>query len=581
MRRNLSARVYLSTLVLASFAVSASAQVTLLKDIRAGRLGSASAAAIASNGEYAIFAADDGATLGRTVWSTNGSPAGTFHLRTGLKNPRYFTSAGSLMFFSASDASNGEELWVSDGTSAGTVIPKKLMNGLNNSTQAVVASHNGIVYFFAYGLVNNRRQLGLWRSDGSANGTFLLRAGTLGFGTRYTLWKSAGLGTDLYFLNRETGSGELWKTDGTVAGTTLVYTFKDRAKEISPRIGFRGRVWCDVIQSAKHELWESDGTSAGTKLLIKGSPTAMTTADSGDVMYFGFAPSGTGVATELWKTDGTIAGTSMVTNKVTITNTPGVAIGGRRIFFPGYVSRAMRPCVTDGTANGTIVLSTTVNMAQTTNFEYSLTRIGNGSVVAFHGSSAQGFELWVTNGTPQGTKILDFRAGSWSGMPAWTFARARENFVLGLDDGKIGFEPHAIALTWFGAAFNEPYGRGCAGSNGVPRLRGTGGAPTLGNSNFALELENALPNAIAVLGLSPKPAGLAIGPCTLYIDIATSILEGRQTDANGKLRIPVVVPNNPSLIGINVYWQEIVIDPKGSLISKFALSNGLRTLVGQ
>ncbi|MCB9883673.1 MAG: hypothetical protein H6832_17365 [Planctomycetes bacterium] len=579
----------LLALLVASLTSVAAAQVTLLKDIRPGRLGS-SGTEIVSDGNFAVFAANDGGTLGNTVWATNGSPAGTYYLRTGLKNPKWFASTGDKMFFSASDAQNGQELWVTDGTPSGTVIPKKLMNGLLDSTVAVVTTHEGSVYFFAYGLVNNQRTLGLWCSDGSASGTILLKTGTLGFSTSTiaTYWRSASLGKDLYFLNRETGTGELWKTDGTVAGTQMVFTFNDRAKQISPLIGWKGKVWCDVIQNAKHELWTSDGTSAGTSFLVNGwAANSMTPADSGDVMYFGFAPSGTGTYTELWKTDGTLAGTQSITNQVTMLDAPpghtqGVPLGGRKVFFAGRVGNAMWPFVTDGTATGTVQLSSTINMWVSPQFGYHIARVGDGSVAVFHSASNMGQELGLTDGTPQGTKVFDFRPGlSITGMPTWGFVRTRENYVLYFDDGVIGNEPYAIALTWFGAAFNEQYGTGCSGTNGVPVLRGVGGAPTLGNNNFALELSNARPNAIAVLALSPQPAALTIGPCTILVDIATSILEGRTTDAAGVLRVPVVVPNNASLIGINVYWQEIVIDPQGSLVSQFALSNGLRTLVGR
>ena len=574
-------RLSLLALSLTSLACAASAQISLIKDIRPGRTGSWTGK-IAAAGDIVFFSANDG-KIGNTLWRTNGAAPGTFHLKTQLKNPKWFMPAGRLLFFSASDATNGQELWVSDGSAAGTKIPKKLMKGLLNSTKAIVASQNGIAYFFADSIVNNRRQTGFWRSDGTTNGTFQLKAGTLGF-RRYTFWRSAGFGKHLYFLNRESGSGELWRTDGSIAGTTRVFTFANRAKQIAPLIGWNGRLWCDVIQNAKHELWTSDGTRSGTKLFRLGLATSATPADSGNVMYFGFAPSGSGTRNELWKTDGTLKGTSLVTKKVSFSNTRGVPIGGRKIFFPGFANNSVYPWVTDGTANGTIQLSSTA-MAQTTLFEYRLARVGNGSIVAYHGSSAKGRELWVSNGTVQGTKLaFDFYPGFQSGMGTWTFERAGNNYVMILADGKTGFgagEPHALALNWFGAAFNEMYGVGCTGTNGIPVLRGVGGAPTLGNKNFALELENARPSAIAVLGLSPRPDSIQIGPCTLLIQIATSILEGRQTDAAGKLHIPVSVPNNPALVGINIYWQEIIIDPKGSLVSNFALSNGLRTLVGR
>ncbi|MCA8968864.1 MAG: hypothetical protein KDC95_03745 [Planctomycetes bacterium] len=572
-------------LTLCSFfalAAAVPAQFTLLKDIRPGRNGSFTGE-IASNGDVVFFSANDG-TTGNTLWRTNGSPAGTFYLKTGLKDPKWFHVAGGKLFFSADDGSTGDELWVSDGTSAGTTLVDNLMTGALDSTKAIVATHEDLVFFFADSIVNNRNQLGFWRSDGTKAGTFQLVAGNLGL-TRYDLWHSVSLGGYLYFYQYTTGGGELWRTDGSVAGTTKVYSFNDRAKAITPFLAWDDKIWCDVVQNAKHELWTSDGTTAGTQHFMNGLVhDAMTPADDG-VCYFAFNPSGTGLAIEIWKTDGTVAGTSFVTKKASMpVGSPGVAIGGKRIVFPGFANNSTNPWVTDGTDAGTVQLSTTAAMAPTVTFTYNLARIGQGSLVVFHGMDAVGQEVWITDGTPQGTKIVvDFQPGFQSGMYPWAFERARENYVAMLADGKIAFgqsEPHAIALTWFGAAFNEPYGYGCRGSNGIPVLRGTGGAPTLGNSSFALDLSQARANAIAVLGASAAPDNIALGPCTLLIQLQTAILEGRQTDASGHLRVPVAVPNNAALIGINVYWQAIVIDPQGSLLSQFALSNGLRTLVG-
>src|SRR5262245_12475307 len=44
-------------------------------------------------------------------------------------NPRNLTALGSTVFFTADDGMDGEELWKSDGTAAGTVLVKDVNPG--------------------------------------------------------------------------------------------------------------------------------------------------------------------------------------------------------------------------------------------------------------------------------------------------------------------------------------------------------------------------------------------------------------------------------------------------------------------
>ncbi len=74
------------------------------------------------------------------------------------------------------------------------------------------------------GLVFLRRQAGgpseLWRTDGTLQGTTLV--GTIASGSiKYPGFTDMG-GTAFFFTGGYTSADELWKTDGTVAGTVLV-----------------------------------------------------------------------------------------------------------------------------------------------------------------------------------------------------------------------------------------------------------------------------------------------------------------------------------------------------------------------
>src|SRR3954471_8355928 len=126
----------------------------------------------------------------------------------------------------------------------------------------------------------------------------------------------------------EAFSVQLWKSDGTAAGTVLV-------KDINPG-GFSGLHNLTNVAGTLYftaddgtngeELWKSDGTDAGT-VMVKdinsgvGGSQARTLTNVGGTLFFAANDGVNGE--ELWKSDGTDAGTVMVKNI-----TPGSASSG-------------------------------------------------------------------------------------------------------------------------------------------------------------------------------------------------------------------------------------------------------------
>ncbi|MDA9176184.1 hypothetical protein N9O95_03760 [Alphaproteobacteria bacterium] len=67
------------------------------------------------------------------------------------------TEANGKLYFSADDGINGEELWVTDGTSSGTVMLEDINVGSGSSTPIYgldMAELNGKVYFGANDDIN-------------------------------------------------------------------------------------------------------------------------------------------------------------------------------------------------------------------------------------------------------------------------------------------------------------------------------------------------------------------------------------------------------------------------------------------
>src|SRR5205807_2023500 len=73
-------------------------------------------------------------------------------------------------------------------------------------------------------------------------------------------------GTLFFVANDGTTGNELWKTDGTPAGTGLVKDIQAGVIGSWPRklTSFRGKLFFAADDGSGIELWRSDGTQAGT-----------------------------------------------------------------------------------------------------------------------------------------------------------------------------------------------------------------------------------------------------------------------------------------------------------------------------
>jgi ELWxxDGT repeat protein len=90
----------------------------------------------------------------------------------GHSSPSYLVNVGGTVFFSAYDATNGRELWKSDGTSNGTVIVTNIRPSWGSSDPKELANVNGTLFFAASDTTNG---VELWKSDGSSQGTVMVR----------------------------------------------------------------------------------------------------------------------------------------------------------------------------------------------------------------------------------------------------------------------------------------------------------------------------------------------------------------------------------------------------------------------
>jgi len=79
---------------------------------------------------------------------------------------------GGLLYFAANDGSHGSELWRSDGTAAGTYMLKDIKSGSAGSSPAYLTNVNGMLFFVADDGIHDAE---LWKSDGTEAGTVLVK----------------------------------------------------------------------------------------------------------------------------------------------------------------------------------------------------------------------------------------------------------------------------------------------------------------------------------------------------------------------------------------------------------------------
>jgi ELWxxDGT repeat protein len=153
------------------------------------------------------------------LWKTDGTPAGTVQVSTAAQNPGDLTNVNGTVFFVAL-GSQGYELWKSDGTSAGTAQVKNLRPGWTGDYFYRLTNVNGMLFFVLDQRVGNEFVYELWRSDGTAPGTFRVLQTVSGAIAPRELSNANGT---LLFAGDNVANGlELWKSDGTTNGTAML-----------------------------------------------------------------------------------------------------------------------------------------------------------------------------------------------------------------------------------------------------------------------------------------------------------------------------------------------------------------------
>jgi trimeric autotransporter adhesin len=303
-------------------AFSANAQVSVVKDIVVGTKGACQDTfSMMTVGTKTFFTANNGVT-GNELWVTDGTDAGTrlvkdIYAGALSSNPQYFMQLNGLLVFFARTAANGVELWKSDGTDAGTVLVKDINAGAPSSYYETAADNPTIVFnnqlFFTADNGAGFNNMELWKTDGTAAGTVLVKD-IFSVGGSFPSLFTAYNGK-FYFVESR---GSLWQSDGTTAGTVLAKTF---SSVIAMAVLRNELILAADDNTGKGiELWKTNGSvyvflkDVDTRPNFSGLQPTLNTRETrfivyGDYMYFPATDAING--DELWRTDGTTSGTAL------------------------------------------------------------------------------------------------------------------------------------------------------------------------------------------------------------------------------------------------------------------------------
>lgn len=384
------------------------------------------------------------------------------------------------------------QLWRSDGTPQGTFPIAEICDSDGGIDRTELLGVVGGVALFRFHSCLPEQPSGLWSSDGTAAGTYSLvvagRGNPLSYPGGVNATRATVLGDQLFFTSLEPDSDrhELWRTDGTRAGTQRVAVFNQtiETSNVAAFVAVGDRLVLVLDGTTRYEVWRSDGMTAGTvlaedRLSLRGQtfaasgthlfssagqrPLHLLALDGkvGGIELVWYAPevssisspirSATGIAfiasydyeprTQIWHSNGLPGGTVAWTGEFpssqrihsSAEGAPTLAFLGSHLFFLADRSEnEVGLYMTNGSADSVLLVETLPQRpGQPDPWVFAL-----GDKLFFPRADDDGLELWVSNGNSgDGRKVIDACAGECDARPGTPVAFGTRLFWTARETG--------------------------------------------------------------------------------------------------------------------------------------------------
>ena len=320
---------------------------------------------------------------------------------SGFGDPTLPVPLGDRVYFGARSPELGGELWSTGGTEESTTV-LELIPGVDPLYPPYPLVSLGSSVLFGDHRGGDPQSPELWKTDGTLAGTQWV--------SDLIPWSLLASSADQALLSTGFG-GSPFVTDGTPGGTFLVPPPPGGTPPVvpffTPSAAFAGGFAFAPSSSSSlpQGAWWTDGTPTGTTRLVDEANRCDSAAAAGGRLFL--LCTRMGAVTRLAVSDGTYSGTQDLTaDQVSFE----LVAGDEQVFFHGFgwLGRS------DGTVAGTVPIP-----APSPAPAVSLSQAKvSGDVLYFHGETPEaGVELWRTDGTAAGTFMLrDIEPGPGSGI---------------------------------------------------------------------------------------------------------------------------------------------------------------------
>ena len=543
---------------------------------------------VARDGRGGLLLTGNDGIHGRELFVVSRSGlAAILDLRPGSlgSNPGVFWSGDDVVFVSALDATGTGRLWRMDPTTHALVV---VSTAVESPDERLVRTGDSWV-FRGRDLAHGAE---LWRTDGTAPGTYLVRdiepGGWIdGSPRRFASSGQRAMFAQLTFLTVP------WITDGMTATRLASSSLNNPSSFLA-----LASHWLFVAgtPAAGYELWTSDETPLGTHMLVEVNPGAATGVVS-ELVRLGagalFLGDGPGLGIEPWWSDGTASGTRLVADvnpgpaSSCVLGITGLVPAGDGVWMTLTDGvHGTEPWFTNGTAAGTFMpadicpgcgasIRPFVTNAAPPMYAVGLDR----TIVFVADTGTTGNEIWVSDGTAAGTFPLNEILPGLASAEPRDFLRVGPNVFFTADDGIHGRELWALPTAATKAAVTETVSPPCTGGLPHPQITSQS-TPRVGNQAFAIGVAGALANSFAGLFASFDVQEQQFGGCTLWPE-TTGMFAATMTDGNGVASLSVPIPALPFLAGVQLWLQWGIVRSGGPMLGLVDPSDALFVQIGK